>query len=229
MIAWFYRALAPYWKWVLLGTGALLLGVGAELAPPRLFRILLDDVIGTRQIGLLPKLTLTLLACFAVGAFFQCIRMATMHILAQRMVLDLRLRVHSHLQRLSLSYFESNSTGDIMSRLSNDVGAVENMVSHGTDTIIGDVVRLLGLMLLMFLVSWKLALVTLIPVPIFILGIIWFGKKIRPYYEKVRDQLGEINAHLQENIAGIRVSGSSAGAIRWAVTTPRRPAGIRRR
>ncbi len=205
MIAWFYSALKPYWTWVLLGTSAMLLGVGAELAPPWLFAIVIDDVLGDGQIELLSKIVLALLGCCAAVAVFTMIRMATMHILAQRMVYDLRLRVHSHLQKLSLSYFESNSTGDIMSRLSNDVGAVENMVSHGTDSIIGDAVRLVALVVLMLLALPKLAFWTLIPVPLFIVAIIWFGRKIRPYYEKVRDQLGEINAHLQENITGIRV------------------------
>ncbi|MBM3500963.1 MAG: hypothetical protein FJX74_20090, partial [Armatimonadetes bacterium] len=205
MIGWFYRSLAPYWPRVLLGTTAMVLGVALELTPVGLMKVVFDDVIAEQRLDLLPSLVLALVGCYAGGAVLGSLRMATMHILAQRMVYDLRRDVHRHLQQLSLGYFESHSTGDIMSRLSNDVGAVENLVSHGTDTIIGDVLRIIGVVTALVLMLWKLALISLIPVPVFIVAIILFARKVRPYYERIRQELGDINAHLQENIAGIRV------------------------
>jgi subfamily B ATP-binding cassette protein MsbA len=205
MVAWFYRSLLPYWPRVLLGLVAMLVATAADIAPPLLIRRWIDEVIGKGEIELLGPLVLQMVGLFAISAIASGTRSATMHILAQRMVYDLRRTVHRHLQKLSLGYFESTSTGDIMSRLSNDVSSVENMVAHGTDTLISDSARVVATVGIMMWLSWKLAGVALIPLPLFVVGIIVFAQKVRPYYRKVRDQLGEINAHLQENISGIRV------------------------
>jgi subfamily B ATP-binding cassette protein MsbA len=205
MIGWFYRAVMPYWVRVVVGLVSMLIAAAADNAPPWLSKLFVDDVMVKGQTSKLPSLGLTLIGCFAASAVFSGLRMGIMHILAQRMVYDLRRNVHRHLQKLSLGYFESTSTGDIMSRLSNDVESVENLVAHGTDTIVSDSVRVLIMVGAMFLLSWKLAALALIPLPLFLAGVIWFARKVRPYYRAVRDQLGEINAHLQENITGIRV------------------------
>ncbi len=205
MVAWFYRSVLPYWVRVLVGLTSMLIGAAADMAPPLLMKSVVDDVMVNGEISKLPTLGLALLGCAAASALFSGLRMGVMHILAQRMVYDLRRNVHRHLQKLSLGYFESTSTGDIMSRLSNDVESVENLVAHGTDTIVSDSVRLLMMVGIMFYLSWKLAAVALIPLPLFLVGVVWFARKVRPYYRAVRDQLGEINAHLQENISGIRV------------------------
>ena len=205
MVAWFYRSLLPYWPRVLLGIGSMLVAATADNAPPLLMRSIFDDVITHKHMELLGKLSLGLIACFAASAAFGGARTAIMHILAQRLVYDLRRTAHRHLQKLSLSFFESTSTGDIMSRLSNDVQAVEQMVSHGTDTLISDSVRLLIMVGAMSALLWQLTGLALLPLPIFVVAIILFARRIRPYYHKVREQLGEINAHLQENITGIRV------------------------
>jgi len=205
MIGWFYRSLLPYWPRVLLGMGSMLLSVGLGLLPPLLMKHVIDDVLGDGRMELLGTLVAALISCFLGDAVFSAIRTATMHILAQRMVYDLRRDVHRHLQSLSLGYFESHSTGDIMSRLSNDVGAVENMVAHGTDTLVSDTCRLIGLIIFITVMLWQLALISLIPLPFFAIAIVLFARKVRPYYQKVREELGEINAHLQENISGIRV------------------------
>ncbi len=205
MVAWFYRSLIPYWVRVVIGLTSMLIGAAADMAPPLVMKSVVDDVMVKGQISKLPMLGLSLIGCFAASAVFSGLRMGVMHILAQRMVYDLRLNVHRHLQKLSLGYFESTSTGDIMSRLSNDVESVENMVAHGTDTIVSDSVRLLMMVGIMLYLSWKLAAIALIPLPVFVVAVIWFARRVRPYYRAVRDQLGEINAHLQENITGIRV------------------------
>ncbi len=205
LIGWFYRTLAPHWPKVLVSVLAMLLGTAADLYPPVITKYVFDDVLGHGRYQLLPRLALLLLGCFLASALFNAVRMAVMHILGQRMVYDLRRQAHTHLQRLSLSYFESTSTGDIMSRLSNDVESVENMVVHGTDTVIADLLRVVGTMAIMFYFAWKLSFLALAPLPLFVPAVILFARKVRPYYRKVRDQLGEINAHLQENVTGIRV------------------------
>jgi ATP-binding cassette, subfamily B, bacterial MsbA len=205
MVAWFYRSLLPYWPRVLLGLASMLIAAAADNAVPLLMRSVFDDVIGKHHMELLSRLTVALIGCFAGSAVFSGTRTAIMHILGQQLVYDLRRTVHRHLQKLSLSFFESTSTGDIMSRLSNDVHAIELMVAHGTDTLVSDTVRLLIMVGAMSALLWQLTGLAFIPLPIFVVAIILFARVVRPYYRKVREQLGEINAHLQENITGIRV------------------------
>jgi len=205
LMAWFYHTLGPHWLKVAVSILAMVLGTAADLYPPIVTKRIFDDVLKDGRYGLLMPLTGILIACFAASAVLSGLRMAIMHILGQRMVYTLRREAHQHLHRLSLSYFESTSTGDIMSRLSNDVGAVEDMVVHGTDSMITDAMRVLGTMGIMLYFAWKLSLLALIPLPFFVPAVIIFSQRIRPYYRRVRDQLGEINAHLQENITGIRV------------------------
>ena len=205
LVAWFCHTLGPHWPKVAVSVLAMVLGTAADLYPPIVTKRIFDDVLTKGRHELLVPLAGILIGCFAASALFGAVRMAVMHILGQRMVYDLRREAHQHLHGLSLSYFEGTSTGDIMSRLSNDVGAVEDMVVHGTDTVITDAMRVIGTMGIMVYFAWKLSLLALLPLPFFVPAVLLFARRIRPYYRRVRDQLGEINAHLQENITGIRV------------------------
>ena len=92
-----------------------------------------------------------------------------------------------------------------MSRLSNDVNAVEEMIVHGTDTVLTDGLRTVGTIVLLMYLDMRLALYALIPLPLFLAGVVGFALYMRPFYRRVREQLGDINADLQENISGARV------------------------
>jgi ABC-type multidrug transport system fused ATPase/permease subunit len=92
-----------------------------------------------------------------------------------------------------------------MSRVTNDINALENFVTHGTSFMAVDLMRLVGTAIILFFLEWRLALLVLIPVPILAVGMRWFNTQIRPVYRRVRDRLGDINARLQDNLAGIRV------------------------
>ncbi len=205
MLAWFARYLGPHWPKLLLGLVGMLGGTAAALYYPLLLKPIWDDVIGQGYMDRLPRLGGLLLATFFAQHFFGALRMNVMHQLGQRFVLDVRLRTYQHLLRQSLSFFEARRTGDIMSRVSNDVNAVEDMVVHGVDTLISDSLLVIGTMVMVFHLNWRLALVGLAPLPIFLLGIVIFGRIIRPLYERIREQLGEINSRLQEGLEGIQV------------------------
>jgi subfamily B ATP-binding cassette protein MsbA len=136
--------------------------------------------------------------------------MNVMHLLGQRLVYNLRNDCFTHILRLGMSYFERQRTGDIMSRVSNDVGAVEDLAVHGTDDVISNVIRVFGTIGFMFWMSWKLALIALAPLPIFLISMLIFARLIRPIFRKIRDDLGEINVALQERISGVQVIKSFA-------------------
>lgn len=208
MLAWFYRELGPYWFRILVGTIATLTSSAGSLLMPLIMGPMIDKVIVGRQLGLLNYYLSLLVLAYVAQQVFGSLRMNVMHILGQRFVFNLRLDTYRHLQKLSLAYYDDHPTGDIMSRLSNDVNAVEDMVVHGADEIIANLFMAVGVIVALLWKFWDtplLVLAGLWPLPVFAGGIVVFSKFVRPIYRRIREDLGDINNELQESIAGIRV------------------------
>jgi len=205
MLAWFYRNLAPHWHKVSLGVFSMFAATAAGLALPLVLRDLFDDVIMARNLEPLPDLMLKFLLLTLAAQGLGAVRTNVMHLLGQRFVYTVRMDCYRHLMKLGMNYFERERSGDIMSRVSNDVGAVEDMVVHGTDDIITNVLHVIGAAALIFWLDWRMALVALAPLPLFV-GLLWtFAHFVRPVFSRIRKELGEINARLQERIGGIQV------------------------
>lgn len=196
----------PYWKPLLLTAVALLLVTGLSLLPPLFQRAIIDGVLATGDMSRLWKLIAGLVGVYALLQAVSMAEQYVRHVLGARFILDLRVRLYAHLQRLSLSFFEQTSTGELMSRVTNDVEALENFVTHGVTLTAVDLLRLLGASAILVALEWRLALVVLIPVPFIALGLRAFNKYARPIYRQARDRLGDINARLEDNLAGIRVT-----------------------
>src|SRR5919197_627210 len=110
-----------------------------------------------------------------------------------------------HLQRLSLGFYERNRAGVIISRLTNDVEALDQLVTDGVTSLVQNTLTLLGSAIVLFLLSWKLALATLTVVPFLIVGTAMFRKRSARSYRGVREKLAVVTATLAEDIAGMRV------------------------
>ncbi len=206
MLKWFAGYLLPHWRKVLVGTLAMIASSVASLAPPYILGMgIINRVIIDQEPGFLNQYLLIMLAAFFGESLFSAVRMNVMHVLGQRFVYELRTNLYRHTQQLSLSFFERHKTGDVMSKISNDVDAVEDMVVHGTDTVVSDGLRIVLMIGLLFYIKPALALLALLPVPIFVTAMIIFSRIIRPVFRRVRDELGEINARLQERLTGIQV------------------------
>ncbi|MGC9393298.1 MAG: ABC transporter ATP-binding protein [Anaerolineae bacterium] len=196
----------PYWKPLLLTAVAMLLETGLSLVPPLFQRSIIDGVLGTGDLSQLWKLIAGLVGVYALLQAVSMAEQYVRHVLGARFIFDLRVRLYAHLQRLSLSFFEQTSTGELMSRVTNDVEALENFVTHGVTLTAVDLLRLLGASAILVAMEWRLALVVLIPVPFIALGLRYFNRYARPIYRQARDRLGDINARLEDNLAGIRVT-----------------------
>lgn len=205
MLGWFYKNLKPHWVKVSMGLLAMLVGTAAGLYVPMILRSIFDDVIRDQRMHLLPGLIGQYLLFMIGGLVFSAVRTNVMHLLGQRFVYNVRMDCYSNLLRLGLNYFESKRSGDIMSRISNDVEAVELMVVHGTDDIISNTLHIIGSVGFLLYLDWKMALVALAPLPFYVVCMIVLARYIRPVFGKIRKELGEINAKLQERIAGIQV------------------------
>jgi subfamily B ATP-binding cassette protein MsbA len=200
-----FRYLVPYWKQLIFTSVLLILLTVLELLPPLFQKWVVDEVIGTRDLSRLGVLIAGLVGLYALIQVANSGDLYIRHALGQRFIFDLRVRLYAYLQRLSLSFFERTSTGELMSRVTNDVNALENFVTHGASFLAIDLMRLIGTAIILFFLEWRLALLVLIPVPILAISMRWFNTRIRPVYRRVRDRLGDINAQLQDNLAGIRV------------------------
>ncbi len=200
-----FALLMPYWKILLISSLLLLARAGIDLVPPLVQRAIVDHVIGARDLSRLGLLVGGLLGAYALREAIRAGDLYLRHAMGERIIYDLRVRLYAYLQRLSLSFFERTSTGELMSRVTNDVNALEQFVTHGSALTAVDLLRLVGAAVVLFLLDWRLALLVLVPVPLLVIGLRYFNTRIRPVYRRVRDRLGDINARLQDNLSGIRV------------------------
>jgi ATP-binding cassette subfamily B protein/subfamily B ATP-binding cassette protein MsbA len=117
---------------------------------------------------------------------------------------DLHVQVFAALQRLSINFFENRPTGEVMSRVLNDTEHMQRIFVDGLEEIITAGLTLIGIMTVLFWLNWKLALLALAPIPLLIIGAIAFTRRIHKYYRKIRKNSAELNALLQDSLAGIR-------------------------
>jgi len=205
MLKWFYSSLKPYRLWILLSILAMLISTGASLYGPLVIKDVIDKVAIPGNLDPLLNLTFLFLAAVVLSHVFGAARTIAMHVLGYRFMYKVRMQCYRHIMKLGMDYFERQRSGDIMSRISNDVQAVETMVTHGTDDIISKGFHILMAVSILVVIDWKATLVAFAPVPIFVVCIWVFAHYIRPVFRKIRQELGEINVKLQERIGGIRV------------------------
>ena len=200
-----FSFLTPYWKTLLVSAVLLLGRAGLELAPPLFQRTIVDEIIGLRDLARLGVMVSALVGVYALQQLINAGDMYIRHALGERFILDLRVGLYDYLQRLSLSFFERTSTGELMSRVTNDVNALEHFVTHGSALTVVDLLRLAGGAVVLFLLDARLALLVLLPVPVLAVSLRYFNTRIRPVYRRVRARLGDINAQLQDSLSGIQV------------------------
>jgi ATP-binding cassette, subfamily B, multidrug efflux pump len=178
---------------------------GLDLVGPYLTKIAIDRhlVPGQGQgLGLLAALyLLTLVAAFAVryGQVY------LLQITGQRVMVDIRRRVYAHLQRLHVGYFDRNPVGRLMTRVTSDVDAVNELFTSGVVTVFGDLFTLFGIMGVLLAMNWRLALVTFSVIPLLFLVTNWFRRGSRQSFREVRRWVARINAFLQEHLTGMSV------------------------
>jgi ABC-type multidrug transport system fused ATPase/permease subunit len=200
-----FLLLTPYWKTLILSALLLVGRAGLELVPPLFQKEIIDEVIADLDLEYLGILIAVLVGAYALSQLVQIGDNYVRHALGERFIFDLRVRLYAYLQKMSLAFFERTSTGELMSRVTNDLSALEHFVTHGSALTAVDLIRLIGGSIILFVLDWRLAALVLIPVPILAVALRHYNTKIRPVYRSVRARLGDINAKLQDNLSGIRV------------------------
>ncbi len=144
--------------------------------------------------------------------------------LGQSILLNLRSQLFDHLQRLSVRFFDRNEVGRIMSRVQNDVGELGDFLDSGAFWVVGEIVSLVAIIFALFAMNFNLALLTLSVVPLLFLFILFWQRKARQSFIRVRQAIAPVNAALQENISGVRVIQSlSREELEFSALRPGQP------
>ncbi len=197
--------LRPYRGLTVLAVLLLLAGAGLALVGPVLTQRALDVAIPARDVGLLGTLAIIYLAALVLEFVVEYGQTLLTTYLGQRVMYDLRMQIFGHLQRLSISYFDRNPVGRLMTRVTSDVETLNELFSSGVVTVFGDVFTLLAIMTMMLLIDWRLALVTFAVIPLVWLTARIFRRRVREAFGDIRVRLARLNAYLQERLSGMRV------------------------
>jgi ABC-type multidrug transport system fused ATPase/permease subunit len=197
------QLVVPHRGRAVLSLFTLLLATVIALAPPFLAKFALDDAVNGGG-----KLYLVVALFLAAGLASWGMTYAQTYLtgwVGERMLADLRTTLFEHLQRLSLGFYERNRAGVIISRLTNDVEALDQLVTDGVSTLVQSTLTLVGTAILLFVLDWRLALATLSVIPVMSLATALFRRYSTRAYRAVRERLGLVTATLAEDIAGMRV------------------------
>jgi ATP-binding cassette subfamily B protein len=198
--------LARPYRWrVAGGVVALLVSTAASLAPPYLAKLAIDKGIVHGDLGVLTWIVVAFIGAGLIGWGSGLAQTYLTSWVGERVLADLRLRLFRHLGRLSLGFFERNRTGAVISRLTNDVEALDQLVTEGVTSLIQNTLVLIGSAVILVLLDWRLALATLAVFPLMAAATAIFRKLSSRAYRRVRERLGAVTATLQEDISGMRV------------------------
>lgn len=188
---------------------ALVLSVFAAISGllgPLITQYALDNTIPQKNMGQLVLLTLAFVGTIAVSITFSTIRSRIMTVVGQDIIFDIRTDLFKHLQELPFEYYDNRPHGKILIRVVNYVNSVSDMLSNGIINVILECLNMLFIMIFMFLVNVKLSLVVLSGLPIFAVIMMMIKKRQRKAWQDVSNKSSNLNAYLQENITGARVT-----------------------
>jgi ABC-type multidrug transport system fused ATPase/permease subunit len=204
------RLTKPYKGRTGIAMGALLAAIATTLAPPYLAKLAIDDGIRAGDLTFLGWVVAAFLAVGLLNWGATAVQAYYTGWVGERVLTDLRQRLFAHLQRLSLGYYERNRAGAVISRLTNDVEALDRLVTEGVQSLLQNTLTLFGSAVILFFLDWRLALATLAVFPLMSIATALFRRRSSRAYRRVRDRLGMVTATLAEDIAGMRVVQSFA-------------------
>ena len=199
------QLLRPYRTKVVLMFVALFLATAASLVPPYLAGRAIDDGIGERDADFLTVVLIAFVGAAVINWGATYAQTYLVNWVGQRALQDLRERIFAHLQRLSIGFYSRNKTGVLISRLTNDVQALDQLVTDGVVTLFSSTLTLIGTAVILLLLDVELALITFLTFPVLALGSVVFRIASAGAYRLTREKIAQITAYLQETLSGIRI------------------------
>lgn len=204
----------PYWKLLLGAVASMVLASGVDLLSPFITQKAIDEYIVPvvdrhlslvqRYNGVLGYAVLFVLV-LCVGFALRYWQYFLLSVIGQHVMYDMRSRMFAHLQSLSLAFFDHNPVGRLMTRITNDVDAINQLFTSGAITLLGDVFTILTILVILLIEDWHLALVVFVVLPPLAAVMMYFQRAMRDNFRAIRVRLARINASIAENIAGTQV------------------------
>lgn len=203
-----FKRFVSYYKnykwWFILDMSVALLSSALSIVAPAIVRHILNVSLPIKAYGAIALCALIMFVIYALQSLFTFIRIKWGHYLGVWIENDMRQDLFDHLQTLSFSYFDKTKTGTIMSRISNDLFNVAEFAHHGPEDVLISIATLLGAYILMFSFSYRLALVSIIPLPVMLIYGIVFNKRLKKTNRAIRARIADVNVAAENSIQGIR-------------------------
>ena len=195
----------PYLGELIGGLVCLILVGIIGLLIPWLFKFLIDDVLIAGNAAILNYIAGGAILLYFLKGLFNYGQKYLISGLSQHVVVDMRKQLYSHLQKLSLSFFERQRTGDLMSRITNDVNVIQNSLINGLSNLVLQPIMIVGIVGFLLYIDWKLALVSFIIIPIITYAINKFGFKMKSISTKIQNEMSSVTNILQETLSAVRI------------------------
>lgn len=195
----------PYWKELLAAVIFMLLVSGSNLIVPWIIKDVIDKVLEDKDLHMLYMVILAILVVFFIRAIASFGNRFLMGYIGQGVIMDLRNTLYHHLQKLSIAYYDRRRTGDIMSNLTNDIGALQTAIVDNFVSIVQESAIFIGSFASMIYLQWKLTILCVILVPLVSQIVKFFGRKLHNSGRNVQERLADVTSILQETIQGVRI------------------------
>lgn len=196
------RYLRPYWKLAALAVSLTFLTNLLIATQPYFTKVAVDDFITPKRVDGIWLFALAFFGVFLFRFIFSYVQEVLLNHVGQRVMFDIRTELFTKLQKQEIAYFDQYPVGRTMTRLTGDVDALNELFTSGVIDVLGDLVIIFAIVGIMFWLDWKLALVSLITIPLLFTATNWFRKHARVGFDRVRTRNAKLNAFLQEYISG---------------------------
>lgn len=199
------RFLWPHWKVLLVAVICMVMVSGSNLIVPWIIKDIVDQVLAEKNVEMLYWIIVAIIGIFLIRGVTTFGNRYLMGYIGQRVVTDLRKTLFEHLQKLSISYYDKRRTGEIMSNVTNDIGALQTAIVENFVSFIQESAIFIGSFISMIYLQWKLTVLCLVIVPMVTYIIKFFGKKLHKSGKNVQERIADVTAMLQEVIQGVRI------------------------
>ncbi len=194
--------LRPYWKLAAVALSLTLLTNILISIQPRFTQYAVDDYIVPKQTEGIWLFALLFFGLFLFRFIFSYIQEILLNVVGQKVMFDLRTQIYTKLQQQEVAYYDKNPVGRVITRITSDVDALNELFTSGVIDGLGDLVVIFAIVAQMFWIDWRLAIISLTTVPLLFAATNWFRKRARVGFDKVRTRMAKLNAFLQEHISG---------------------------
>jgi ATP-binding cassette subfamily B multidrug efflux pump len=198
--------LKPYWPQLTLVLVLVLVNAACFSVAPFLIGRAIDEFISAGDRSGLLHVVILLLVTYVVGMASMSGQIYVMGWVGQHVLVRMRQHIFDKVQTLGLSYFDQHDAGDLMSRLTNDVDVLNQLLTNGLAQMLGGLFQMVAIVIAMLVLNWRLALASFTVIPIMLVVINWLARRARAAFRETRQTIGDVSVKIEENISGVRVA-----------------------